>query len=195
MNHIKIPNNDNLEKIADSFLRGALVAYPTETIYGLGCDATNELSIRKIFKAKNRDKNKPIITLVRSYCMLRKYFFVSQKQINLLKKMWTPLHRPVTVILKPRSILPKELIAKDSGSAVRMPVKCELLLALIKKINRPITSTSLNKSGEPAITTIKNIPNSLSKYIELAIDSGTLNKNASKILDIRDINNIKTIRN
>ncbi|MBL7058093.1 threonylcarbamoyl-AMP synthase [Patescibacteria group bacterium] len=193
LNTQKYTKNE-IKRISTFFLQNKIVAYPTDTIYGLGSVATNPKTIKKIYNAKKRKKSKSVIILVKNYCMLKKYFIISKKQNIFLHKLWTDNSKPTTVILKSRDTLPKEIISKDGGVAVRMPINNHFLIDLIKKINQPIISTSLNISGEKNVSNTSDIPNELISHIDLVIDAGILINKASCILDIRDINNIITIR-
>lgn len=202
MNIIKINfskiSNQEIALIADYFQSGKIIAYPTDTVYGLGCSALNKKAINKIYQIKKRAKEKPFLILVKSYCMLKKYFFVSKKQDKFLRQFWIknqPGSKPLTVILQSRGILP-ELIAKDGSAAVRMPVNSLFLMELIKKIDAPIVSTSLNLNGKKVLNNLKKIEDYFGKnQIDLVVDAGKLkSQKASQILDIRDIYNIKILR-
>ncbi len=194
MKLIKLTTQTDIDSIAKTFKSGEIIAYPTDTIYGLGCDATNLAAIKNIYKLKNRTGDKPIIILVKSYCMLKKYFYVSKKQDKLLRKIWQKGEKPTTVILNAKSILPKILKSTNNSAAVRMPINSNFLIKLLKKINNPITSTSLNLSGKKNITNIQKTPKKLTNKIRLGIDAGIQKNKESKILDLCDINNIKIVR-
>lgn len=181
------------QEIAKFFIDEKIVAYPTDTVYGLGCIATSEKAVEKIYKIKKRDKNKPLLVLVKSYCMLKRYFFVSTKQDQFLRTIWQEGMQPTTVILKSRGLLAKN-ISSDNSVAVRIPVNNKNLISLIKKINLPIIATSLNLSGEKPVENIAKISQDLAKNIDLIVDEGTLKNTPSRILDIRDINNIVVVR-
>lgn len=191
INSKNISEND-INEIAGHILKGDVLAYPTDTVYGLGCIATNEKSVEKIFKIKKRNRNKPLLILVKSFCMLRKYCYVSNKQYNYLKSVWPG---PVTVILKSRANLPENVTAGLENIAVRLP-KDDFLTKIIKRVNIPLISTSLNVTGKKPVNNIKNIL----KYFtglkpDLVIDDKDfVEKKPSKIIDITDINNIKLIR-
>jgi len=188
-------SEEEINIIVDSFLRGMVVAYPTDTIYGLGCVATDKDAVKKVYKAKKREKDKPLIILVKSYCMLKKYCFVSKRQDEYLRKVWAPGEKPTTVILKHRGLLPEELTGSLDSVAVRLPQN-EFLVKIIKKINFPIASTSLNISGGKEISDLKDMNKNFGKNsIDLVVDVGqSFAQKPSRIVDIRDINEIKIIR-
>jgi L-threonylcarbamoyladenylate synthase len=183
-----------------------IFVYPTDTIYGLGCKATDKKAVRELFKIKKRDKNKPMIVLLGSYCMAKEYFFISKKQEKFLRIVWPRTSRDArkekldykikstTVILKSRRNLPSELLGSDGSGAVRLPYY-PALIREIKKIGVPIVSTSLNISGKAALKNLKNIK----KYFGFDIpvlfeDLDFKQRKASQIVDIRDMDDIRVLR-
>lgn len=190
--NIKSINREKINLVVNFLKKGKIIVYPTDTIYGLGCIATNKKSINKIYKIKKRKKNKPLLILVSSFAMLKKYCFVSKAQYNYLNKFWPG---SISVVLKSRGILPDELTGGINSVAVRLP-KNDFLIKMIRGVNKPIVSTSLNLSGNKYINNL----NSLDKYFknykpDLVIDSGKIKKNKpSKIIDLRNMSKIKTLR-
>jgi len=207
MNYLKIKldeiTKDKIELIANYFKAGKVIAYPTETIYGLGCIASDKKAINRIYNIKKRDKNKPMLVLVKSYCMLKKYCFVSAKQDKFLRTFWIKKDQnlqkdilPTSVILKSRGLLPKELLGSDNSIAVRMPTQSEFLIQILKRVDTPIVSTSLNISGQKVLSKIGDLEEYFGKNeIDLVIDAGKIaNKKSSRLIDIRDMDDIKVIR-
>lgn len=197
---IKIDSNNikdaDIEMIADCFLAGKIIAYPTDTIYGLGCLATDKKAIEKIYQIKKRELNKPLIILVKSYCMLKKHCFVSKKQDDYLREVWGAENKKaVTVILKSRGLLPKELSGGLDSLAARLP-KSEFLIRLLKKINQPIISTSLNISGEKNIDNIFEVEKTFeADHIDLIVEIEKIIKaKSSMLIDLRDVKNVKILR-
>ncbi|MBU4374980.1 L-threonylcarbamoyladenylate synthase [Patescibacteria group bacterium] len=229
MKEIKINLNKitkpEIDLIAEYFKQGKVIAYPTDTIYGLGCLATDKKAIKRIYRIKKRNKKNPLLILASSFNMVRKYCFLSRAQEEFLKNKCLD---PVSVILKSRNLprtnkssdearglidrrcrwsnatnkqhffvrglLPKELTGGKGSIAVRMP-KNNFLIKTIRRVGAPIVSTSLNISGK------KNIikPDNLENYFEtrkpdLIINAGELKSKPSRLVDIRDINNIKILR-
>lgn len=183
-----------IEDIAAQFQRGLVVAYPTDTIYGLGCIAADEQAIARIFKMKKRAKNKPLLILTSSLTMLKKYCHINKKQSDYLKKIWRESGKPVSVVLRSRKILPAALSGGTDSIAVRLP-KSDFLIKIIRKINAPIVSTSLNISGKE----YKENVNDLEKYFgkdspDAIIDAGVLKGKPSKLIDVRDVKKIKVLR-
>lgn len=196
MKTIKI-NQKNVDEEAWEIIigylkRGKIIVYPTDTIYGLGCMAADEKAIKRIIRIKKSPLNKPFIILAGSYCMLKKYCYLSQKQRNYLNTVWPG---PVTVILKSRGILPKILSGDQAGLGIRLP-KNKFLTTMIKKAGTPIVSTSLNIHGQKYIQNLKQAKNIFNKEKpDLIIDGGKSLSKPSKLIDISDIKNIKILRN
>lgn len=184
-----------IESTAIAFRTGKVGVIPTDTIYGLSALARDKKAINKIYKIKKRSKDKPLILLMKSFCMIRKYCYLNVRQYEYMKKEMSS-GRPLTVILKNKSEELKHLTNKDQGLSVRIPLGSSFLIGLIKKINEPIVSTSLNLSGESAILDLENLDEKMdTRQIDFIINIGKIRKNkASKIVDISDMENIKLIR-
>ena len=142
-----------IKAIAKALLSSQVIAYPTDTVYGLGCLATNSRAIDKIRKIKGRNRTKAMIILVDGLKMLEKYCLVDSKQKKLLKLIWPG---PFSVILPSRHNLPQVLSARQKTLAVRCPQN-DFLLKLIKEIKVPLVSTSLNLSGGEVLSEVKNL--------------------------------------
>lgn len=118
---------------------GGIILYPTDTIWGLGCDATNKDAIQKIYKIKKREESKALITLVSDFNMLSQHTnFIPNFNIS---------DRPTTVIYPKVKGLSKNLLPKDGSAAIRIPSD-EFCIELIQKFKGAIVSTSANISGE-----------------------------------------------
>lgn len=195
MKKIKI-DLDNITKeeintIAAYFKFGKVIAYPTDTIYGLGCLATDKKAINKIYKIKQRSKNKPLLILASSYAMLKKYCYINKLQYEYLKNIWPS---PISVVLKKKKILPEALSGGINSVAVRLS-KSDFLIKIIRRVGKPIVSTSLNISGHENIVNVDN----LEEYFrnlppDLLINMGALKGKPSELIDIRDINHVKILR-
>lgn len=146
----KVKESELIKIISSALLSSKVVVLPTETIPGLSCRADDLKAIEKIFAIKKRNKNKPLLVLVSSISMLKKYCFVSLRQEKILKNLWSK-KRAISVLLNHRSLLPKELTANSEYLAVRLP-KSSFLRKIIKSVGVPLVSTSFNISGSPLLT-------------------------------------------
>lgn len=201
INFLEISEKD-IENIVRGLKSGLVLAYPSDTIYGLGCDARNKEAIKRIYRIKERDKKHPLLILVDSFSMLKKYCFFDKKIELKLKEIWRKEKEPTTVILKSENKLPMELTGGFDSVAVRMLnnnsdlQKRELLTKIIKGLDAPLVSTSLNISGKDDIYSLEGIEDYFKKdKPDIVIDAGLVKKRkASRLLDIRNIKNIKVIR-
>ena len=194
--NLKKVAKDEIDLIINYFKRGKAIVYPTDTVYGLGCLATDVKAIKKIYAIKKRDKDKPLLILVKDIKMMRAYCFLSKEQENFIKKARLG-EKPVSFVLKKRSKLPKELSGGQDSIAVRFPdlLKNHFLTKILEGAGSPIVSTSFNVSGRK----ILNRPSRLENYFtkekpDLVIDVGTMKAKPSRLIDIRDLGDIKTLR-
>ena len=125
--------------------RGGLILFPTDTIWGIGCDACNEAAVEKVYALKQRDRSKPFVLLVDSLEMLRMYVEHVHPRIETLLIHHT---RPLTVVYDKGVNLAPNAIGKDGSAAIRIPVD-EYCLSLIRKFGKPVVASSANISNEP----------------------------------------------
>ena len=133
--------------------QGGVVVFPTDTVYGLLADATNEKAVKKIFKIKKRLKEKPIPLFVKDIEMAKKFAYINKKQENLLNFFWPG---KLTAVLKRKNNLPRIIFGNKKTIGLRIP-NFKLLSTLLKKLDRPLTGTSANISGKPASTKIREV--------------------------------------
>ncbi len=124
--------------------KGKLILYPTDTIWGIGCDATDGAAVKKIYALKQREEKKSLIILVANENMIRQY--VSEPSLKLLSYISTS-KKPTTAIFTNAIHLPPQLVNEDGSIAMRIP-KDDFCLQLIQKWGKPLVSTSANISGE-----------------------------------------------
>lgn len=141
---------------------GEVILYPTDTIWGLGCDATQEEAIRKIYRIKQRDDSKSLIILVAEERDILHYVAAPDPAVfNFLAEQ----SRPTTVIFDDAINLPENLVAEDGSIAIRI-VRDEFCRHLIKRLRKPIVSTSANISGQPS----PRFYDEISEEVKLAVD-------------------------
>ncbi|MEM2971846.1 MAG: L-threonylcarbamoyladenylate synthase [Candidatus Bathyarchaeia archaeon] len=163
------PETEKIRIAADIIKRGGLVAFPTETVYGLGADALNQKAVLALFKAKRRPlDNPPIVHVgdIESVYKLAKE--VPSKAEKLMKMFWPG---PLTLIFRRSEITPEVTVAGLDTIAVRMP-RHNVALALIKESNCPIAAPSANLAGKPSPTTAKHVLDDLYGRIDAVLDAG-----------------------
>ena len=173
----------HIDKIAKEIKKGNLVIIPTDTVYGISADMTNENAINKVYICKQREKNKPLILLVSNKEMLKKY----TKNLTPLEKEIIQKYLPgkLTILLPKNDNVSAKITAGSNLVAVRMPNNNELI-QIIEKVGSPIISTSANISGEKTITNPKEIDKELLKYISYVEGAGTINNEPSSIIKIEN---------
>ena len=137
--------NDQLSKITTGLESGDLILYPTDTIWGIGCDATNPDSVEKVFELKKRDRSKPFVILVSSIEMLKEYVSEIHPRMHTLLSFHT---RPLTVIYDQGIGLAENAIGRDGSAAIRV-VQDDYCKQLINSFGKPIVATSANISNQP----------------------------------------------
>ena len=189
-------NMDNFEievnKCCDLLNEGKVIIYPTDTIWGIGCDATNPEAVEKIFEVKERSKGKGLIILVDSIDMLKKYVRNFPKIApDIIKSAKNPLS-----IIYSESVGLAENVSSDKTICIRV-VNNEFCKALIHKLGRPITSTSANLTGDAAPSIYaeisERIKSSVDYVVQLYHDVLTKPK-ASTIIRLYENNTFDIIR-
>jgi len=163
------PDLAKIKVVADIIKRGGLVAFPTETVYGLGADALNPDAVRALFEAKKRPlDNPPIVHVenVEDVDSLAKY--VPEKAKLLMKKFWPG---PLTLVLERSEAIPDVTVAGLNTVAVRMP-RNKVALSLIRLSGCPIAAPSANLAGRPSPTTAQHVWDDLNGRIDAILDGG-----------------------
>lgn len=149
--------------------RGGLVAFPTETVYGLGADARNSTAVKKIFTAKNRPADNPLITHVTGLDQVRSLVREIPPRAVLLARHFWP--GPLTLVLPKSGVLPHVTTAGLQSVAVRVPAH-PLALSLLKAAALPVAAPSANLSGSPSPTTADHVMADLAGRIDAILDGG-----------------------
>ncbi|MBP5301397.1 MAG: threonylcarbamoyl-AMP synthase [Bacilli bacterium] len=174
------PLKKNNLKIASKLLKyGYLVAFPTETVYGVGCVYDNFNAYKKLNILKKRSENKPYTFMLSKFSDINKYAIFSNKKIKkFLKKI---LPGPITVILPAKKSVPSNLICNKT-IGIRIP-KCKIILKIIDFINKAILAPSLNISGQKPLNSIDEIKKNFDNQIKAIVKTNTiLSDKASTII-------------
>ena len=168
----------------DVLKKGGVVAYPTDTIYGLGANACDYKAVEQVFKIKNRPFSKPLPIIARDLNWVRELAYLPPKLEKLLAEIWPG---SITAILTRKDIVPPIVTAGSSKVGVRIP-DFEFTEKLLAKFGYPLTATSANLSGEEGTGNIAAVINSFKDQLwqpDLIIDAGNLPKSLpSTILDL-----------
>ena len=145
---------------------GGIILYPTDTIWGIGCDATNPTAIRKVYDLKKRSDEKSLIVLAADEKQVLKY--VAQPDFEVFEYLKRN-ERPTTVVYEGAIGLANNLIGKDGSIAIRI-CKEEFCRHLIKRFRKPIVSTSANISGEPFPKTFADISDEIKNGVDYVVE-------------------------
>jgi L-threonylcarbamoyladenylate synthase len=163
------PDPVKIQAAAEIIQRGGLVAFPTETVYGLGADALNPKAILALFEAKKRPlDNPPIVHVADPKEVYRLVEEVPPKAQLLMEKFWPG---PLTLVFRHSDIVPKVTVTGLDTIAIRMP-KHKVALELIKQSHRPIAAPSANLAGKPSPTTAQHVYEDLNGRIDAILDGG-----------------------
>lgn len=163
-------NTHEFEKDVEQSLacikNGGVILYPTDTIWGLGCDATNANAIRRIYAIKQRDDSKSLIILVAEERDILQYVAAPDLQVfDFIEKQT----RPTTIIFENAIGLPDNLVAEDGSIAIRI-VKEPFCRHLIKRLQKPIVSTSANISGQPSPQNFVSISQEVKDQVDYIVE-------------------------
>ena len=177
MKYINIDDMKAIDIASEVIQDGGLIAYPTDTLYGLGGDARNAQAIKKINLIKNRKT--PISVIVWSLEVAASWTLASKKEFD---EASTFIKESSTVILPVKNhIVHPSILADDGTLGLRMP-HCDFPIALCAKLGFPITTTSINRTGQPPLSDPKLIKEQFDSEIDLMIDAGIIpNGKASTI--------------
>ncbi|MGY5847476.1 L-threonylcarbamoyladenylate synthase [Salegentibacter sp. HM20] len=172
--------------------RGGVILYPTDTVWGIGCDATNADAVDKVYAIKKRAEEKALICLVSDYKMLNQFIEeVPEVAYDILKYA----RKPTTIIYDDPIRVAENLIADDNSLAIRVS-KDKFSNELAKRFRKPIVSTSANISGEPTPNSFSEISPEILKAVDYVVNLQRNKKSAkpSAIIKLSNDGKVKVIR-
>jgi tRNA threonylcarbamoyl adenosine modification protein (Sua5/YciO/YrdC/YwlC family) len=177
------PHNPQPRLIAqavEALNKGGVVAYPTDTTYGIGCSILNKRGIERIYSIKQREKKKPFSFICADLSDIARYAKVSNYAFKIMKRL---LPGPYTFVLDATSIVPDLLLTKQKTVGIRIPAN-RICLAVVKQLGHPIVTTSANLSGEEPIGDPLLVERSLGPLLDLTIDGGILTAEVSSVVSL-----------
>lgn len=173
---------ENLNEVIEKLENGAVIAFPTDTVFGLGCVFDNQDAINKIKKAKGRDENKPLPMMCSNIEMIKEVAIVNGDALKLLKK-FTP--GPLTIILNKKEEVPSFITNGFKTIGIRIP-NDKMILEMINKLNKPMLVTSANISGKPSLRKYQDVLKELDHKIDGIVCKDAFSDVASTIVDMSD---------
>ena len=155
----------DVEQSLDVLRKGGVILYPTDTIWGLGCDATNTEAVKRIYQIKQREDTKSLIILVADEREILQY--VAAPDLGVFDFI-EQQSRPTTIIFENAVGLPDNLVAQDRSIAIRI-VRDEFCRHLVKRLRRPLVSTSANISGQPSPPFFKAVSDEIKNAVDYIV--------------------------
>jgi tRNA threonylcarbamoyl adenosine modification protein (Sua5/YciO/YrdC/YwlC family) len=169
-----------ISKVVETLKNGGVVAYPTDTTYGIGCSIFSKKGVERIYAIKQRDRKKPFSFICSDLADIARYAKVSNYAFKLLRRL---LPGPFTFVMEANSVVPDLLLTKQRTVGIRMPNN-KICLAIVKELGHPIVTTSANLSGEDPIGNPWQVECDLGKLLDLVIDGGDLTADVSSVVSI-----------
>jgi len=178
-----------IKKVVDVLKDGGVIIYPTDTVYGMGCDLSNKRGIERIYEIKKRSKKRPLSFVCADLKHISQYARVSDYAYKTMKRF---LPGPYTFILEASRLVPKIILPKRPTTGIRVPDN-QICLSLIRELGQPIISTSVQSPegedlGNPAL-----IQEYFGLIVDLIIDGGMIKPEPSSVISLVD-DNIELLR-
>jgi tRNA threonylcarbamoyl adenosine modification protein (Sua5/YciO/YrdC/YwlC family) len=168
------PQQRLINRVSEALDKGGLIAYPTDTFYGIGCDLLNKKGIQLIHKLKNRSLEKPFSIICDSLKEISRYAQVSNYAYKNMKRC---LPGPYTFILEGTKLVPKIMLTKRKTVGIRVPDN-QICMAIVRTLGRPIISTSAGLDDS------YSIQEAYASYLAIVIDGGVLFPNPSSVISL-----------
>lgn len=184
---------DDIRNAINSLQNGGVILYPTDTIWGLGCDAMDEKAVEKVFAVKNRPKEKSLIILLAEARDVLQYIAAPHPDII---DIVSSFDRPTTVIYQHALGFPDNVVHEDGSIGIRVTTD-PFCKSLIKRLGRPIVSTSANLSGEPSPQGFHTISHLIKENVDYVVkyrQDDTTVAQPSRIVTINDDGSLNIIR-
>lgn len=178
----KNPQQRLIRKVADALKKGRVIAYPTDTIYGVGCDLYQKDAIKRIHQLKRHNKNKRLSIICADLKDISKYAHVPDYAYRIMR---TLVPGPYTFILEATKLVPKIMLTNQKTVGIRVPDNT-ISLSLVRELEHPIITTSVTKPDESLYNEPEEIDQMFGKSLDMVIDGGTIVAAHSSIVDLTD---------
>ena len=188
--HSQNPQMRLIRKAVDILRQGGIIIYPTDTVYGLGCDLSSKKGIERIYELKRRNRKQPLSFICSDLKHISQYAKVTDYAYKTMKRL---LPGPYTFILEASRLVPKIILPKRSTTGIRVPDN-QICLNLIKELGQPIISTSVKTTDGEDLGDPHEIEEHFGRTVDLIIDGGIIIPEPSSVISLVD-DNIEIIRN
>ncbi len=174
------PQQRLIVKVVEALKEGGLIGYPTDTIYGIGCDLFKNEAIEKIYRLRKHDRMKPLSFICSGLTDISQYAQVSNYAYKTMKRL---LPGPYTFILEATKLVPKFAMTKQKTVGIRVPDN-RICLSIVERLGHPIISTSVYKPNEELYSDPADIEEKFGKQLKLVIDGGIIVAEHSSVIDL-----------
>ena len=177
------PDNPQMRlvhKVVECLGGGGVIAYPTDTIYGIGCDIFNKKAVKKIYQLKHRDSKKPFSFICADLADVTKYAQVSNFAFKIMKRR---LPGPYTFVLEATRLVPDLLMTRQHTVGIRIPDN-KICSLIVKELGHPLVTTSANISGENVLGDPWEIDEIMGRQLDMVVDGGILFNESSTVISL-----------
>jgi tRNA threonylcarbamoyl adenosine modification protein (Sua5/YciO/YrdC/YwlC family) len=174
------PQQRLVSKVVGVLREGGVIAYPTDTTYGIGCSIFNKRGIERIYLLKQRERKKPFSFICADLSEVARYARVSNYAFKVLKRL---LPGPYTFVLEATSIVPDLLLTRQKTVGIRIPDN-RICSAIVQELEHPVITTSANRSGDEPIGDPYLVERELENELDMVIDGGILSADVSSIVSL-----------
>jgi tRNA threonylcarbamoyl adenosine modification protein (Sua5/YciO/YrdC/YwlC family) len=178
----KNPQPRLIRKVVDALKGGGVIAYPTDTIYGLGCDLYQKDAIERVHRLRKLSKNKRLSIICADLKDISNYAHVPDYAYRIMRSL---IPGPYTFILEATKLVPKIMLTNQKTVGIRVPDNT-ISLALVQDLGHPIITTSITKTDESLYSDPEEIDQMFGKALDLVIDGGTIVAEHSSIIDLTE---------
>lgn len=176
------PQDTLISKVADMLKEGGVIAYPTDTVYGIGCDIFRKDAIEKVYQIKKLPKAKPLSFICADLKEISKYAIVSNFAYKTMRRL---LPGPYTFVLRATSLVPRIMLTKRRTVGIRVP-DSPICLALVRGLGHPVITTTASVEEDEVLSDPVEIDKKFGPLLNLVIDGGPLISDPSSVIDLSD---------
>ena len=176
------PQGRLISQVVERLKQGGLIAYPTDTTYGIGCNIFNRRGVKNIYKIKQRDARKPFSFICADLSDAANYAHVSNFAFKIMKRH---LPGPYTFVLDATRVVPDSMTTRQKTVGIRIPDD-EIALSIVRELGHPLITTSANVTGESPLHDPAEIEETMGRMLDLVIDGGIRFGDPSTIISLID---------
>ncbi len=174
------PQGRLVNKVVEALKAGEVIAYPTDTVYGIGCDLFNKGAIDKVYRIKGKQRNKPLSFICSDLSDISHYAYVQDYAYKIMKRL---LPGPYTFVLQATKLVPKTVMTKQKTVGIRVPEN-RICLEIVKTLGHPIINTSITRDEDQLFEDADSIRETYGHQLTYIIDGGRIVAEHSTVVDL-----------